>query len=102
MHGNKSFKVQELKMLSKKKEKLTTSDQYHLIRKYRRFNFCEEFNKIISYAINGKEEMMNNVAFVQHYFDSSIEKPFIVQRHGNAVNNSAPYKSTDASTKAFV
>ena len=45
---------------------------------------------------------MNNVAFVQYYFDSGIEKPFIVKRHGNAVHKSAPYKSTNASTKAFV
>ena len=96
------FKVQEFKMLSKKKETLTTSDQYHLIRKYRHFNSCEDFNKIISYAIHGKGIILNNVAFVQYYFDSGIEKPFIVKRHGNAVHKSAPYKGTNASTKAFV
>lgn len=96
------FAVQEFKMLSKKKETLTTSDEYHLVRKYRRFNSCEDFNKIISYAIDVKGKVFHNVAFVQYYFDSSIEKPFIVKRQGNAVQNSAPYKSTNASTKAFV
>ena len=66
VHGNKNtpgrqknkilmiLRYKSLKMLSKKKEALTTPDQYHLIRKYRCFNSCEDFNKTISYAINGK------------------------------------------------
>jgi hypothetical protein len=33
---------------------------------------------------------MNNVAFVQYYFDSGVERPFVVKRHGNAVRTSAP------------
>ena len=96
------FEVQEFKMLSNRKDTMTTSDQYHLVRKYRRFNSCEDFNKIISYAIDRNGKVMNNVAFVQYYFDSGIEKPFIVKRHGNAVHKSAPYKSTNATTKAIV
>jgi hypothetical protein len=97
-----NFEVQEFRMLSNRKDTLTTSDQYHLVRKYRHFNLCEDFNKIISYAIDRRGIIMNNVAFVQYYFDSGVERPFVVKRHGNAVRTSAPYKSTNASTKAIV
>ncbi len=75
------FEVQEFKMLSNRKDTMTTSDQYHLVRKYRRFNSCEDFNKIISYAIDRNGKVMNNVAFVQYYFDSGIEKPYTYRAH---------------------
>ena len=38
-----------------------------------------------SFAIDVKGKVLNNVAFVQYYFDSGIEKPFVVKQHGNAV-----------------
>lgn len=81
----------ECDILHKRKEELTSPEQYHLIQHFKANKSSRDLIRSIFLIRNSHGEIMHNCVLVQYYVESGTNVQIVVGSHGNAKKLKRPF-----------